>query len=155
MSPSDPMPELLRERARVGDAAARGRLLELYRKDLRLVARSLAGRAAGAEADPSDLVQETFLKAHRDFPRFAGTAEPELVACLRRILVRTMDDQFKHRRTLRRDARPEQSLEEMLDRSSLAVQEALTAPVSSPSERVARRGQAALPADAPARLPED
>ncbi len=68
-------PDRLIEQARRGDDAARGDLLELYRNYLRLVARSLIGGALRIKLDPSDLVQETFLKAHRNFARFAGETE--------------------------------------------------------------------------------
>ena len=88
MSRDDVMPGRLLEQARGGDEAARGELLELYRNYLRLVARSLIGGALRVKLEPSDLVQETFLKAHRDFGQFAGRGEPELVAWLRQILVR-------------------------------------------------------------------
>ena len=49
-----------------------GELLELYRNYLRLVARSLVGTPLRVNLDPSDLVQETFLKAHRDFIAIRG-----------------------------------------------------------------------------------
>jgi RNA polymerase sigma-70 factor (ECF subfamily) len=128
------------ERARLGDEAALGKLLELYRNYLRLLARSLIGSALRVKLDPSDLVQETFLKAHQQFTGFAGGREPELVAWLRLILVRT---------------RRQESLEAMLARSSLAVQQALATSVSSPSALAAGREQAVLLADAVARLPAD
>ena len=73
---SDPDPEQLIDRARGGDADALGRLLELYRNYLRLVARSLIGVALRVKLEPSDLVQETFLKAHREFAQFAGRMSP-------------------------------------------------------------------------------
>jgi RNA polymerase sigma-70 factor (ECF subfamily) len=72
------MPVLLLEQARGGDVAALGQLLELYRNYLRLVARSLISGALRVKLEPSDLVQETFLKAHREFAQFAGQGEPEL-----------------------------------------------------------------------------
>ena len=65
-------PDRLIEEARRRDDAARRRLLELYRNYLRLAARSLIGGALRIKLDPSDLVQETFLKAHRNFARFCG-----------------------------------------------------------------------------------
>ena len=67
MSPPDAVPNLLLARARAGDAAALGQLLELYRNYLRLIARSMMGAALGLKLEASDLVQETFLKAHRQF----------------------------------------------------------------------------------------
>jgi RNA polymerase sigma-70 factor, ECF subfamily len=97
------MPGRLLEQARAGDAIARGELLELYRNYLRLVARSLISTALRVKLDPSDLVQETFLKAHREFTQFAGRGEPELVAWLRRILVTSLANQVKHHRRRARD----------------------------------------------------
>lgn len=141
--------------ARAGDSAAQGELLELYRNYLRVLARPLINGALRARADPSDVVQETFLKAHREFGAFVGAGEPELVAWLRRILVRTLADQARRHRAGVRDVRRQESLEQMLERSSGELQEALVAPVPTPSHCAARREQAVLLADALARLPAD
>jgi RNA polymerase sigma-70 factor (ECF subfamily) len=65
MPTPDAIPERLLERIRDGDGAALGRLLELYRNYLRVIARSLIGQALRVRLDASDLVQETFLKASR------------------------------------------------------------------------------------------
>jgi RNA polymerase sigma-70 factor, ECF subfamily len=154
MSAPDEIPELLLAQARAGDARARGQLLELYRNYLRLMARQLISQPLRARIDASDLVQETFLKAYRDFAGFLGTSEPELVAWLRQILVRTVADQVKRHRAKGRDYRREEPLDVMLDRSSLAIQQALAVPVSSPSSRVSRREQAVLLANALEKLPD-
>ncbi|GAC1325942.1 MAG: sigma-70 family RNA polymerase sigma factor [Isosphaeraceae bacterium] len=155
MSKLDTTPEILLQLARVGDVAARGRLLELYRAYLRLMACSLLNPTLRAKVDPSDVIQETFLKAHREFERFTGATEPELVAWLRQILVRNIIDQAKYHRRFGRDLRWQQSLEAALDRSSVAVQRALTAPLTSPSVGAERREEAVLLADALERLPAD
>jgi RNA polymerase sigma-70 factor (ECF subfamily) len=155
MDSASSMPTILLGQARAGDDAARGRLLELYRNYLRLVARSLLGGSLKVQLDASDLVQETFLKAHQQFEDFEGSSEPELAAWLRRILVRNLADAAKHHHAQGRDVRRQRSLEAMLDRSSLAAQRALAASASSPSARAAGREQAVLLADAVARLPAD
>jgi RNA polymerase sigma-70 factor (ECF subfamily) len=147
--------ESLLERARAGDVAALGRLLELYRNYLRVMARSLIAQALRGHLDPSDLVQETFLKAQREFPQFAGSGEPELVAWLRKILARSLANLAEHHRAGRRDHRRQTSLEAALDRSSAALHRALAAPVSSPSARASRREEAVRLADALERLPAD
>lgn len=149
------VPEQLLERAQTGDVSSLGHLLELYRNYLRVMAQSLVGQGLRARLDPSDLVQETFLEAHRDFPRFLGTTEGQLLAWLRRILVRNLADQVKRHRSQGRDLQRQESLEALLDRSSLSVQQALAAGVSSPSLQACRREQSVLVADALARLPAD
>jgi RNA polymerase sigma-70 factor (ECF subfamily) len=148
-------PEMLLAQARSGDQAALGRLLDLYRNYLRLQARTLIGSALRLRLDPSDLVQETFLEAHRDFGQFGGSSEPELVGWLRHILVRNLADQAKQHRSQKRDVRREESLEAMLDRSSQDVQAALATGLSSPSARLRRRERAVLLADTLAALPPD
>jgi RNA polymerase sigma-70 factor, ECF subfamily len=155
-SPLDQVvPDLLMACARAGDEAALGRLLELYRNYLRLVARALIGRALRVRLDASDLIQDTFLKAAGEFSHFLGSTEPELTAWLRRILVRTLANQAKHHRRQGRDYQRQESLEAMLDRSSAAVEQALAAPVETPSHHAVRREQAVLLADALERLPAD
>jgi RNA polymerase sigma-70 factor, ECF subfamily len=155
MSSPDAIPDLLLTRARAGDAAARGQLLELYRNYLRLMARSLISQPLRTRLDASDLVQETFLKAHREFPGFLGSTEPELVTWLRQILVRSLADQVRQHRAAKRDYRREEPMEVLLDRSSLAIQARLAAPLSSPSTHTSRREQAVLLADALEKLPAD
>jgi RNA polymerase sigma-70 factor (ECF subfamily) len=143
------------EQARAGEVTALGQVLELYRNYLRLVARTLTGPALRLRTSPSDLVQETFLEAYRDFPRFVGRTEPELVAWLRQILVRTLADQVKFHQRKGRDHRREESLEEALSRSCAAAQEALAQLSGTPSEHAAQREQAVLLADAVEKLPPD
>jgi RNA polymerase sigma-70 factor (ECF subfamily) len=148
-------PEQLLAQARGGDDAALGRLLELYRNYLRLMARSLIGGALQAKLDPSDVVQETFLKAHADFRQFLGQGEPELVAWLRSILVHRLADMARHHKARGRDLRREKSLEEKLERSSLDVQNSLAGWNQSPSALAMKREQAVLLAEALERLPPD
>ena len=64
--------ERLIAEARAGDAATLGRLLELYRNYLRLLARVEIGRRLQGKVDASDVVQEAFLDAHRYFPTSAA-----------------------------------------------------------------------------------
>ncbi len=73
--------------AREGSAEALGLLLEHYRKYLLLVAHREIDPALRAKGGASDLVQDTFLEAQRDFPRFTGTTEADLRSWLRRLLL--------------------------------------------------------------------
>jgi RNA polymerase sigma-70 factor (ECF subfamily) len=154
-TPGPPDVLVLLGRARGGDAAARGRLLDLYRNYLRLLARTQIDAELRVRLDPSDLVQETLLEAHRDFERFTGATEGELLAWLRRILVRNLVDEAKRFKARKRGAGRQQSLEELLDRSSQAFEQMLAAGTSTPSAQAARREQAVILADALARLPAD
>jgi RNA polymerase sigma-70 factor (ECF subfamily) len=155
MTPPDPTLDTLLVEARAGDQAALGRLFELYRNYLRLLARSLIHQPLQVRMDASDVVQETFLKAHREFRQFVGSDERELVAWLRQILVRTLSNQVKHHLAQGRDQRRQESLDVLLDRSSVAIQEQLADSVASPSAHAAGREQAVLLADALSRLPAD
>ena len=76
----------LMQRARAADAHARDRLLEAYRNYLRVTAQVWLPDNVAAKCDPSDLVQETLLKAHQRFEQFRGSTEAELIFWLRRIL---------------------------------------------------------------------
>jgi RNA polymerase sigma-70 factor, ECF subfamily len=145
----------LLEQARHGDEVARGELLEHYRNYLRLMAQSMIGSTMRIKLESSDLVQDTFLKAHRDFAQFAGRTERELVAWLRQILAHSLANQVKHHRVQGRDHRRQESLERLLEQSSLAIRDALAAPAPSPSETASRHEEADLLADAVNRLPTD
>jgi RNA polymerase sigma-70 factor (ECF subfamily) len=155
MSTDDrPDPERLLQDARTADRAAVGRLLELYRNYLALLARLEIGRRLQAKVDESDLVQETFLEAHRHFERFRGTTEAELMSWLRQILAGVVANLLRrYHGTKRRDVRLERELADDLAHSSHALAGGLAAQQSSPSERAARREQAVLLADALAQLP--
>ncbi|HEY7425384.1 MAG TPA: sigma-70 family RNA polymerase sigma factor [Gemmataceae bacterium] len=74
------------QEARNGSAEALGRLLEACRPYLLLVANQQLQPDVQRKVGPSDLVQETFLKAQQHFERFQGGTEEELLAWLRRIL---------------------------------------------------------------------
>src|SRR5271154_1640738 len=85
-SSTEPDVEQLLNLARSGSESARGQLLERYRNYLSLLARLQIGRRLQGKVDAADLVQETFLEAHRQFTRFRGGTETELTAWLRTIL---------------------------------------------------------------------
>jgi RNA polymerase sigma-70 factor (ECF subfamily) len=155
MSTSDRSdPEQLLQDARTAGGPALGRLLELYRNYLTLLARLEIGRRLRRKVDESDLVQETFLEAHRHFGRFRGTTEAELVSWLRQILAGVVANLLRrYYGTQRRNVRLERELADDLARSSQALAGGLAARQSSPSERAARREQAVLLADALGRLP--
>ena len=142
--------------AKASGASALGTLLELYRNYLRLLARIEIGRRLQGKVDASDIVQETFLEAHRHFPRFEGSEEPQFVHWLRQILAAKVANLVRHYfGTQARDIRLEQELAAELDNSSRMLGHELAASIASPSQDAVRREQAVLLADALERLPED
>lgn len=142
--------------ARRGDEDSLGRLLEHYRAYLTLAARVQISRRLQSKLDPADVVQETFLKAHRGFDRFRGATEQEFVAWLRTVLANSVANLVRHYcGTAGRDVRLERELADDLERSSRVWGAGLMADLSSPSQGAARREEAVRLADALARLPAD
>jgi RNA polymerase sigma-70 factor (ECF subfamily) len=142
--------------ARAGGEAGIGPLLELYRNYLRLLARIEIGRRLQGKVDASDLVQDTFLDAHRNFARFRGSDEPQLVSWLRHILAAKVANLLRHYLgTQGRDVRLEQELAAELDNSSRVLGHELAASITSPSQQAAQREQAVVLADALQKLPDD
>ena len=137
--------------ARAGDQDALGEVLEGYRQYLRLLAGSRVGKELRARFDPSDLVQETLLEAHRDFPQFQGENRAELAGWLRQILLRNLADQCKHHQSQKRDVGREQPLDLLVKKTP----ESLAAPLSTPSAQALKTEQAGALMTALTRLPPD
>src|SRR5947207_1711486 len=149
-------PILLLEEARAGEGVALGQLFELYRRYLTLLARVQIGQRLQGKVDAADLVQETFLDAHRAFPTFRGTTEGQLANWLRQILAAKLADMMRrYLGTQGRDVRLERELGEAFDRSSALLDRGLVAAGSSPSQQASRREQSILLADALEQLPDD
>jgi RNA polymerase sigma-70 factor (ECF subfamily) len=149
-------PERLLLQARQGEEEALGTLLAKYHNYLELLARLEIGRRLQNKVDTADLVQETFLEAHRNFKLFRGSGEQEFVAWLRSILAAKVSNLVRHYiGTQGRDVRREQGLEINLDQSSRMIDRGLMALGSSPSQKVMRSETGVLLAEALAQLPED
>jgi RNA polymerase sigma-70 factor (ECF subfamily) len=73
--------------ARAGSREALGQLLEAARQYLLSIARQEFDPDLRAKNSPSDVVQETFVEAQRDFGQFRGDTEAELLAWLRQLLL--------------------------------------------------------------------
>jgi RNA polymerase sigma-70 factor (ECF subfamily) len=153
---AQPNPERLLLLARAGNEDALGQLLEMYRNYLALAARLQISRRLQSKVDAADLVQDTFLKAHRCFDQFRGTTQAELLGWLRQILAMNVANLLRHYYgTQGRDVRLEQELADEMGRSSQAWSIGLAAEQSTPSQRAARREEAVLLADALGKLPAD
>src|SRR5262245_21397009 len=130
-----------------------GQSLERYRDYLLLLARIQLARGLQAKLDPSDLDQQTLLKAHRNRGQFRGRTEAELAAWLRAILARHLADvarKFGPRTGVR-----ERSLEAALEQSSARLEAWLAAGDTSPSRRAERQEQLLRMAEGLAALPDD
>ena len=155
-SKAGPNPETLLAEARQGRRESLGRLLELYRNYLYLLARTQIDIHLQARVSPSDLVQEALLEAYRDFGQFRGKTEKELLGWLRRILVHNLSrfvekEMRAQKRSMRREVPLDRRLAD-LERSSERVDAALVSHWSSPSAQAERRELAAILADQLARL---
>jgi RNA polymerase sigma-70 factor (ECF subfamily) len=140
----------------MGDEAETGGLaLERFRHYLLMLARLHLGDRLRTKLDPSDVVQQTLLEAHRKEAQFRGASEAELAGWLRQMLACCIADALRAFGRAKRDAALERSLEAALDDSSARLEAWLAADHSSPSERAERQEQLLQLADALAQLPED
>jgi RNA polymerase sigma-70 factor (ECF subfamily) len=157
MSADIPISELI-QRCKQGEQSAREQLFHRYRHYLRLLAEAQLGRYLRVKCDPSDLVQQTLLEAHRDFAGFNGQHERDLLAWLRRILAHNLFNEARRYGAQQRAANREISLEQMqtgIEQSSLALRQCLAAETPTPSQLAAQREADVLLADTLARLPAD
>jgi RNA polymerase sigma-70 factor (ECF subfamily) len=100
----------------------------------------------------SDLVQETFLEAHRDFQQFRGRTDEELRGWLRAILQHNVGTVGRHyRETAKRDVGRERALAE---NSKEGLGAGLIDPGGSPSALVRAQEQDEALRRAVAQLPE-
>lgn len=136
-----------------------GPVLQLYWNYLHLLAETQLDPRLRVRCSPSDLVQETLLEAHRDFPQFRGRSEGEFVAWLRQILVNNLIVAARrHFKAGKRDVRREVSLDRMradADASVASLAALVPAREPSPSAEVQRQEFIVAMADRVAGLPAD
>ncbi len=149
----------LLDQARAGSGESLGQLLQLYANYLKVMVLGQLEHNLRARVSPSDVVQETFFEAHRDFPQFRGSTTPEFLAWLRRILVNNLCRVVEqHLLAGKRDVRREVSLERLataLEQSTARLEAILPDPGASPSAFLQRRETEAALADQLALLPTD
>ncbi len=144
MEPEAVIEELI-ARARVGDQAALGELLQKYRGFLwGLADKMLDDRAAG-RIDASDLVQQTCLSVHKQIAEFDGHDAPQFAAWLRQI----------HERNIRNAARDQlHAAKRNIDREKRQTEaDAYVARQTSPSQHLVRSEESMRLARAIEQLP--
>jgi RNA polymerase sigma-70 factor, ECF subfamily len=140
--------------ARAGSKEALGQVLEACRAFLVLIAREELDADLYAKGSPSDLVQETFVEAQRDFARFRGKSEREILAWLRQLLLNNLRDFARRFHSAeKREIDREVSLDAVGAPDGIA--HLIMSDSASPSEKVISREKADIVQRALERLPED
>lgn len=138
--------ELLRK-ARTGDPAALGELLEKYRGHLHNLAEKLLDDRAAARIDASDLVQQTCLSVHKQIAEFDGKDPAQFAAWLRQIHERNVQNAVRDQ--LHAGKRSIEREERLADRDVHAARQ------TTPSQHVVRNEESQRLAQAIAELAED
>jgi RNA polymerase sigma-70 factor (ECF subfamily) len=142
------------EAARGGSREALGQALDACRAYLLKIAEQDLDPALRPKGGASDLVQQTFLEAHRDFERFTGGSEQELLAWLRQLLRNNLANFTRdYRQTDKRRIDREVALD--TPDSSGAPAGQVAADTTSPSGHAMAEETADLVRRAMERLPDD
>lgn len=158
-SPSGTLTADLLNDARRGSEASLGRLMQLHASYLKLVVASQLDDRLRTRVSSSDVVQETFYEAHRDFPAFRGATPEEFLGWLRRILMNNLLRAVEqHVKAAKRDIRREVSIDRAVpggDRSANGLAPHLADAGDSPSEPLHRFENAQRLSRMLEELPED
>lgn len=104
--------EQLIAKARQGPAIALGELFDAYRAYLKDLARRQLDQDLKAKASPSDLVQETLLRAQQAFPRFRSDTDSAMRAWLGKLLRDNVNDlRRRYKRSRKRAVAKECSID--------------------------------------------
>jgi RNA polymerase sigma-70 factor (ECF subfamily) len=140
--------------ARGGCEAAMNRLFAGCRAYLLAVANSILPSDVRAKLGGSDVVQETLLQLQRNFDRFQGASEGELLAWLRGAVLNNAKNATRlYRDTQKRELRREVSIDDAL--SGAERDELVDPAVRSPGSEAQAAEEAAQLNSALARLPDD
>lgn len=129
------------------------RPLESWQTYLLLLARLQLPPEWEGKVDPTDVVQQTLLKAYQSRSQFRGRTDGECEAWLRTILANTLTDVI--RKYAPKAGIREQSLDAALEQSSQRLDAILAADQLTPSQRAIRHEELLRLADALAQLPDD
>jgi RNA polymerase sigma-70 factor (ECF subfamily) len=140
--------------ARAGSKEAIGTVLEQCRGYLLGIAERELDADLRSKGGASDLVQETFLEAQRDFAGFRGRTEADLLAWLRRLLLNNLANFARtYRRTAKR--RLDREIRLPAGSESRAGESQFAADTPTPSAQVGAGEDTAALQAALGRLPAD
>ena len=128
---------------------------EDFRSYLTLLARAGLGKYLQAKIDPSDVVQQTLLEAHRAAAQVRAQSAAGRAAWLRQILSRNLASIARDYSRDKRAVGREQSLEQFLEQSASDLGGWLAGGESSPSQHARREENAVQVARALGHLPEN
>ncbi len=133
-----------RETPEVGTSLV-GRCFDRYHGYLTLLVRADLAERLRRKIDPTDIVQETFLEAHRQATQFRGTTEAQVLAWLKRILAGQLALTWRrYLGTKGRDIRLEREMAANLDYSARSLDRRLAAARLNPSHAAMRREEAVM-----------
>jgi len=127
-------------RAIDGDDAAAEQLFQRHRSRLRSMVAMRLDRRLASRVDPSDLIQDIFVEAHRRLPEYAARGVIPFYPWLRRIgFDRLVDIHRKHLSAQNRSVLREEPSAHWSDDSSIELAGRLASRGSSVSRKVIRR----------------
>ncbi len=137
----EPAVEELLRRAAAGDAAAAGQAVMAYDERLRRVVRLRLDARVARRIDVDDVLQEMHIEALQRLPEFLAQRAVSLLIWLRFLAVqRCLTLARRHLTAAARDVRRERRLaEQESDATSMALEHALAASLTSPSRAAARK----------------
>lgn len=131
----------------------------LYANYLKLIVAAQLDDRLQTRVSPSDVVQETFYEAHRDFTAFRGQSPEEFLGWMRRILINNLLRAVEqHVTAAKRDVRREVSIDNLrrgVEQSTSRFAVLSDPNIETPSVVVERRENEAALAEALGRMPAD
>ena len=150
-TPMDAETMQLVQRARSGHGQAFEQLFDRHRPYLNKVVGLRLDPAIRSRVDPSDVVQEAYLEAHRRFGKYVQSPELPFRLWLRQIACdESMKAHRRHRQTAKRSVDREIALPEQ---SSILLAKRLQGMMSSPSQKLQRKETASILREAIEKLP--
>jgi RNA polymerase sigma-70 factor, ECF subfamily len=137
-------------RARDGDGAALGELLEHHRGYLKVLAQRMLGGRVQARLDASDVVQRTCLLVHGAIKGFRGETTPQFLAWLRQVHEANVRNVLRHQLAKKRNVAREGQV--VVDEIDSIIADSTQ---STPSQRVLRDETSVQLAAELEKLPED